>query len=292
MSCLSWNYRGLGNPRKVQALKKIISSKGPSFVFLCETKLLRRELEGVSRKLGYTYCFGVDCNLEREGRRGGLGLWWNEEGLLEVHSYSSNHIDVTVGVDSQWRFTGVYRFPEDNNKWKTWRMIEYLANLSSLPWMLLGDFNEILYDFEKRGGNLKREYRMTEFCDCLEKCGLHDMGFVGQVYTWSNKQSGGDNIQERLDRGVASVDWSERFPSARVSHLTRVLSDHCPLFVEWERSEVLEKRRWKKCRFRFEEMWLGERVCEDIISEAWEGLGGLFLWPIYCEAYTDYERGN
>lgn len=169
MSCLSWNCRGLGYPRKVQALKKNVSSKVPTFVFLCEMKLLRRELEGVSRKLGFSCCFCVDYCMDRGGRRGGLGLCWNDDELLTVQSFSSNHIDVIVGGVSPWRFFGIYGFPEDNNKWKTWRMIEYLANLSSLPWLLLGDFNEILYDFEKHWGNLRREYRMIEFRDCLEK---------------------------------------------------------------------------------------------------------------------------
>lgn len=57
MSCLSWNCRGLGNPRKVPVLKKEILSKGPTFVFLCETKVFVRELGRLVRKLGFE-CLG------------------------------------------------------------------------------------------------------------------------------------------------------------------------------------------------------------------------------------------
>lgn len=36
MSVLSWNCRGLGNPRAVQAPKELITSKKPDIVFLSE----------------------------------------------------------------------------------------------------------------------------------------------------------------------------------------------------------------------------------------------------------------
>lgn len=64
-------------------------------------------------------------------------------------------------------------------------------------------------------------------------CGLHDLGFEGHNFTWSNKQSCAGNIQERLDRGVATTSWSDQFRFAKVSHLTRVLFDHCALWIEW-----------------------------------------------------------
>lgn len=88
MSCLAWNCRGLGNRRKVPALKKEISSKGPEFIFLCETKLFRRELKGVARKLGFEYCFGVDCGRSiGGGRSGGLGFLWGRNSDVEVSSF-------------------------------------------------------------------------------------------------------------------------------------------------------------------------------------------------------------
>lgn len=149
MSCLVWNYRGLGNPRKVPALKKKIHAKGPKFVFLCETKLLVSELRRVAHKLGFDSCFGVNCDLSGGGRRGGLGLLWNVESMVVLNSFSSNHIDVNVGEVDVWRFTGIYGFPEDTLKWKMWRLMERLAVGCGLPWLCVGDFNEILHDREK-----------------------------------------------------------------------------------------------------------------------------------------------
>lgn len=84
MSCLGWNSRGLGNPQKVQALKKEISSEAPEFVFLCEMVFFCRELEGIFRKLGFECCFGVDCAMSGGGRSGGLGLLWREDFRVSV----------------------------------------------------------------------------------------------------------------------------------------------------------------------------------------------------------------
>lgn len=79
---------------------------------------------------------------------------------------------------------------------------------------------------------MQPDRRMEGFRDYIEQCGLRDLGFVGHNFTWSNKQAGDRNIQEWLDRSLATDGWIERFPRARVTHLTCLLSDHCPLFLE------------------------------------------------------------
>lgn len=153
MSCIAWNCRGLRNPRKVPVLKNEIISKGPKFVFLCETKLFVRELAGVARKLGFDFWVGVDCDSSGGVRSGGLGLFWNMDCPVNLYSYSHNHIDVCIGDVNSWRFTGIYGHPEDEFKWKTWSLLRRLATSHHLPWLCVGDFNEILTDTEKSGGN-------------------------------------------------------------------------------------------------------------------------------------------
>ncbi|KAL8506330.1 hypothetical protein ACS0TY_017266 [Phlomoides rotata] len=69
----------------------------------------------------------------------------------------------------------------------------------SLPWLCVGDFNEILDDSEKLGGSLRNDNRMRDFPYSLETCGLVDLGFVGQKFTWSNKQA--EEISSFMDEG-------------------------------------------------------------------------------------------
>ncbi|KAL8555482.1 hypothetical protein ACS0TY_003331 [Phlomoides rotata] len=98
---------------------------------------------------------------------------------VDIKSYLQNHIDAIIhDVDGggDWIFTGVYGWPGDQDKWKTWRMLDHLANGNTLPWLCLGDFNEILFNYEKRGGVPRRKSRMEDFRLCLERNGLMDLG--------------------------------------------------------------------------------------------------------------------
>ena len=47
MSLISWNCRGLGNPRTVKVLQKVIQCEEPILVFLMETKLNKDTVEKV-----------------------------------------------------------------------------------------------------------------------------------------------------------------------------------------------------------------------------------------------------
>ena len=72
---------------------------------------------------------------------------------------------------------------------------------------------------------------MADFRDVLEDCGLKDLGFSGLPWTYDNRKSGDRNVKVRLDRGVATQSWTNRFFDASVTHLTSPCSDHCPLLL-------------------------------------------------------------
>jgi len=98
----------------------------------------------------------------------------------------------------------------------------------SLPWVCLGDFNEILFAEEKQGWLDQPERQMQGFRDALDDCRLKDLGFNDFPFTWCNRRLGDQNVLVRLDRGVASIDWILRFSATRIHHLEAFLSDHKP----------------------------------------------------------------
>ena len=59
MSCLSWNYRGLGNPHKKDELVTLVRNKVPRLIFLMETKVEKSVLAKIGRKLQYANLFEV-----------------------------------------------------------------------------------------------------------------------------------------------------------------------------------------------------------------------------------------
>lgn len=72
-------------------------------------------------------------------------------------------------------------------------------------------FNEIKFDYEKKGGAPIDERRMEEFRRALDECGLEDIGYTGPWFPWECGKLPKTNIRERLDRGVANVDWIHNF---------------------------------------------------------------------------------
>lgn len=116
MKILSWNARGIGNPRAFRFLSDLLRDRRPSIVFLSETKCEEKTTEGIKRCGNFFGCFAV----KSLGSKGGLCLLWKDEVDLRVSSYSRNDIDsVTTLEGKQWRFTGIYGFPEGDKKWMT-----------------------------------------------------------------------------------------------------------------------------------------------------------------------------
>ena len=64
----------------------------------------------------------------------------------------------------------------------------------------MGDFNEVLLEEEKSGGNPVCIRRVRAIKECMDACHVMDLGFSGSKFMWSNKRETGDLIQCRLDR--------------------------------------------------------------------------------------------
>ena len=126
-------------------------------------------------------------------RSGGLALLWKEEADLHIQTYSPYHIDALIhnGKDPTWRLIGFYGWPKQQNKHESWRLLKHLHSRLPDPWLCCGDFNEILHSWEKQGSLPKPLQLMQEFRSTLLCCGLLDLGFQGNKYTWNNGRPAG-----------------------------------------------------------------------------------------------------
>ena len=162
MSAICWNCRGLGNPCTVKALQKAVLEEDPILVFIIETKLVVSEMEDIKSKLDRQQGLVVPSIK----RGGGLALLWRSSTKVDVQTFSPHHIDAIVTEEHgnrTWRFTGFYGHPETSKREESWRLLEELSKRSDLPWICMGDFNEILHLREKVGGNLRPEGQMRSF---------------------------------------------------------------------------------------------------------------------------------
>jgi hypothetical protein len=92
MVALSWNCRGLGNPRTVRSLCRLVKDKKPTLVFLMETKVTRQRVNFLPSRIGLDNMFIVDCR----GKSGGFILLWKSTAVVEIQNFSSNHINAVI----------------------------------------------------------------------------------------------------------------------------------------------------------------------------------------------------
>lgn len=86
-------------------------------------------------------------------------------------------------------------------------------------------------------------------------------------------------VQERLDRGMANNEWMNWFPR-EVRVLEVSTSDHLPLYICLNRQVYRPRER----RFRFENSWIKESDCRNIIHQCWnmEGLDDIVEKMVRC----------
>ena len=186
---------------------------------------------------------------------------------MNFKSYSNSHIDVVVMEEDgggPWRATGFYGHPDTSMRYISWDLLKTLHSQAKMSWVVFGDFNEIVHLEEKLGWEEREADQMEAFREALSVCGLFDLGFVRQKYTWCNGRFGDQRTLVRLDRMVANDSWKDKFPEARVFHVSMAASNHCLLALILKRSRPQRKRN--KC-FYFEAMWAREAECKDVIEQ-------------------------
>uniref|UniRef100_A0A803P924 Reverse transcriptase domain-containing protein n=1 Tax=Cannabis sativa TaxID=3483 RepID=A0A803P924_CANSA len=271
MSCLSWNCRGLENPRAKQFLLDLVFQKKPNILFICETLCNKASMEGIRAHLGFEGSFVV----EARGHSGGLALLWKDASEVVIQGFSFSHIDATIQMIgySTWRFTGVYGEPKRELRYRTWDLFRSLKHDSSLPWCLMGDMNNLASQFEKKGGRKYPDRLIDGFLGALDDCNLVDLPLLGYPYTWEKGRDIREWIEERLDRALVTHDWMSLFTQLVLLNLEISTSDHCPIFLVFKGNIPSSSHH----SFRFENAWLREPLCEQIVESCWgeSGITGI-----------------
>ncbi|KAM1925741.1 hypothetical protein ACFX13_032989 [Malus domestica] len=74
------------------------------------------------------------------------------------------------GSEQKWRFTGFYGNLVMVNKHLSWSLLANLGQRSSLPWICIRDFSEILSVEEQLDGNQRWESQMDGFREVIHAC--------------------------------------------------------------------------------------------------------------------------
>ena len=252
--------RGLNARAKRSSLRKIISTYGPTFVFIQETKM-----EDINKKMVRT-CWKSDdiewLHSPSIGNSGGiLSIWIKSIFTINSHMVTRHWLAISgifPSLNFECTLINIYNPCDVSQRADIWREISTYQKANPCPCLIIGDFNEILkaadrgsLNFSQTGiDNLKEFMQEHQFLEIPSTSG----GF-----TWFR-----GNSKSIIDRLIVSPEWITTFPSIKMSLLQRGLSDHCPLYVH------SQARNWGPKPFRFLNCWLTDPKCMNVIKSSWK----------------------
>lgn len=141
------------------------------------------------------------------------------------------------------------------------------------PWMLCGDFNEIL-DGEDHSNFLTSSVivlGMRDFLEVVRYCSLTDLSFHGPRFTWCNKRVD-DLICKRLDMMLVNDKWLDSFTNFYIVFESGGCSDHVRGMFKLE----ADKTRRKK-PFNFSNILTSSPKLHSIVADYWNTTPPLFV---------------
>ena len=126
-------------------------------------------------------------------------------------------------------YTSVYASNESSEHTDLW--VELLNthqtfSLDSTPWMLGGDFNQILHPAEHSSTAVSSlSPDMIQFKDCLSQMGMFDLRFQGSFFSWTNRYPEA-SIAKKLDRLLINSQILTLYPDCSAFFLPSLTSDH------------------------------------------------------------------
>lgn len=217
------------------------------------------------QELGNTQGLAVSS----DGQSGGLALLWKLETMVAVQGFSRWHINAHITCNKtgiKWHMTSFYRHPVTSKREETWSILESLGHANQLSWLCIGDYNGIVSQSEKSGGRLQPVRQLDRVRQAIHLYGFQDLGFVGSPFTWSKTDCVEGQMRIRLDRALANNAWRLLFHGATVHHISMSTSDHSMLSLHL-RDDRHSRQKDKKL-FRFEEMWLSDPRCSEVVQDS------------------------
>uniref|UniRef100_A0A803PPW5 DUF4283 domain-containing protein n=1 Tax=Cannabis sativa TaxID=3483 RepID=A0A803PPW5_CANSA len=138
------------------------------------------------------------------------------------------HLQVSALNGMNCLVTFVYAFNDEEGRKILWH--DLMAIATQDPWVVLGDFNDVL-EQEERVGSRVQSLNSHAFKDCISYCLLEDIKSSGKFFTWCNNQQGGDRIYSKLDRVMANAKWMDLWLGAEAIFLNEGIFDHSPALI-------------------------------------------------------------
>ena len=152
--------------------------------------------------------FGYDhvCTVEAVGRSGGLALFYMDDPSVTILYVDHHMIDIEPRFEGHEIFmTFVYGDSVVKHRDQVWERLSRMSTTRSKAWFMIGDFNEITGNHEKRGGRRRLESSFLPFRIMLENCVMMEFPYKGNSFSWVGKRRSG-KVKCKLDIVVANEE--------------------------------------------------------------------------------------
>ena len=166
MKVICWNVRGAKKAQVLEEVKFLKRIHKPDIMFLIETLTNDSNSYNIIRRMGFRqFDFVPPSN-----HSGGLWALWNNDRVhAAVLSKEPRAIHLLIhdpSCNQNCIVSGVYGPAKEMDKDVFWDHLVNLNTVFDLPWVLIGDFNELESANDKHGGrqvSLKRIGRLPQF---------------------------------------------------------------------------------------------------------------------------------
>lgn len=178
MSFLIWNCRGAGCRSFPGLIRDCIRIYHLDFVAILEPCISGVKADSVIRKIGMDGAVRVEASVFS----GGIWCLWKQTRVaISVLSTSRYCVHLKVNPNSAvpWYLSVIYASPHPASRVYLWEELRNISVTVDSPWAMAGDFNIVLYEFEKDDGAPASQSSYLAFAGCLDECNL--MTLVSRV---------------------------------------------------------------------------------------------------------------
>lgn len=246
ISC--WNVRGFHKPLKQRGVQYFMDTHKIDIFGILESKFDEKMLRINFRGLIVVHNF-------QNTAKGRIFLLWNPNTIhVDVLSMSDQAIHTIIvcrRTRTTFNFSFIYGFNTIVQRKDLWENLKCFGNNCTLPWILFGDFNNVLSQNEKSGGLRVTNYDTKDFTDCFTSLDLAHLKSIGCKFTWMSPA-----VCCKLDHVLVNQYWLRSNLNGIAEFIAPgCISDHTLSLVSFLQPEVKRKKT-----FKFFNMWT---LCED-----------------------------
>lgn len=245
-----WNVRGLNGRNKLKEVARWLNANNPLIGGLLETRVREHNLLEVLRSTVPGWRF--EANYSENAVNGRIVVVWNP--LLSVVTFFKSDQLMLCGIfypatNKSFSVAFAYGRHTKVDRRPLWESLSQLAssrNMANSPWLIMGDFNQILYAEEHYSlSSFPLSIQgINEFQQCLDTSQLQELSYRGCYHTWTNRQPH-NPIARKLDRVLCNENWTDSFPHSVANFDAPGPSDHSPCLMTLDQNHIGRKVPFK-----------------------------------------------